>query len=356
MIGVLVVNAVGYTHFPDSLHVVPPPVPADSTAAWVVQALLLTLLQAKAYPLLAFLFGWSFGHSFQARGETASTHRRRRLWRLLLIGLLHGSLIYAGDVLTAYALAGFLLLSSVRWRLRRLVRLWWVLLAASVVCAALQAWALMELSAAARVDPSILEQGLGYGQVQTLLAHVSITWPTYLWTQLLLTPVMLPVLMSLMVSGLLVSRLRGFTHRRWRTVWSRQARWALPLGLGLNAFVSWKMMQTRAVVDSAPSVWSAAQLLVGPVLTFGLVALVAAARPGWLLALAPVGRRSLSLYLAGSLSFLLVYGGSGLALGPSLGSVATLAVAIGLALVLSFGAVLSVRLGRTGVLERWLSS
>lgn len=357
LVGVLIVNAVGYAEFPDTLHIVPPPVPADSPAAWTVQALLIALLQGKAYPLLAFLFGWSFGESFRRRGPDAPLHRRRRLRRLLLLGVLHGALVYAGDVLTAYALAGFLLLPMARWRMARLLRWWWALVALAAASAALQAGLLHLLAVAARSDPSLLDASTGYGTVATLAEHAGITWPTYLWTQLLLTPVMLPVLMGLMVAGLMVSRMHGFAHRRWQPVWRHHARWALSLGLVLNVGVTWEMLSTRTAhaTGAVPSLGSAALLLVGPLLSFGVLAWLVAHRPGWLRALAPAGRRSLGVYLAGSLVFLLVYGGSGLGLGPRLGSVGTLVVALLVATALVGGATASVHAGRAGVLERWMS-
>ncbi len=46
--------------------------------------------------------------------------RRRQAW-LLVFGLIHGFLIWSGDILTAYAVAGFLVLNWTRWPVRRLV-------------------------------------------------------------------------------------------------------------------------------------------------------------------------------------------------------------------------------------------
>ncbi len=373
--GVLVVNAVGYAHFPDTLHVVPPPSPADSPWAWASQALLLTLLQAKAYPLLAFLFGWSFGRSSfgasrsgprpGAAAADPNRRRRRRLGRLLLLGLLHGCLVYAGDILTAYALAGLLLLPTARWRLRSLRRLGIALLVASGVSLAFQAWTLHRLAALAEQDPSVLEGGSAYGQAASLWAHAGLSAPAYLWTQLLLTPVMLPSLMALMVAGLMVARLRGLSHRRWRPAWARGARWALPAGLLGNAALAWMTLASMASglggaagagIEPPPLAASVLQGLVGPLLSFGAVAWLASRRPAWLQGWAAAGRRSLSLYLAGSLVFLLVFGGAGLGLGARLGSVATLGTALLLATAMLVLATASVRRGRVGLAERWLSS
>lgn len=356
VVGVVLVNAVGYSNFPDTLHVVPPPVPEGSWTATATQALLLTFFQAKAWPLLGFLFGWSFAQSMRARGPDARAHRRRWLWRLLLLGALHGGLVYAGDVLTAYALTGFLLLPLARWRLRRLRRLWFALLAGTVVVAALQAVALHQLVVAARTDPTVLDSAPGYGAAAGLAAHVGLSLPAYLWTQVLLTPFIACSVLWLMVGGLMVNRLRGLTHPRWRPVWARQARWALPAGLLLNAAVAVLMLRGATTVDQPPSGWSALHGLIGPLLSFGFLAWAASRRPAALQWLAPAGRRSLSVYLASSLVFLLLLGGAGLGWGPLLGSVPTLAVAVAVALALVLGVTWAERHGRRGLLERWMSS
>jgi uncharacterized protein len=160
----------------------------------------------------------------------------------------------------------------------------------------------------------------------------------------------------LMVSGMIVCRMRGLSHPRWRPVWVTQALWALPAGLLLNAAVAVAMLRGAATVLEPPSLWSAAHALIGPLLSFGLLAWAAAHRPAALLRLAPAGQRSLSIYLASSLLLALVFGGVGLGLGPRLGSVATAAVASILAIGLVLAALSAQRAGRRGTLERWLSS
>jgi uncharacterized protein len=70
------------------------------------------LVQGKFYSLFSFLFGLGFALQLQraeARGARFAPLYVRRLLALLLIGLLHGFLIWMGDILTVYALLGFLL-------------------------------------------------------------------------------------------------------------------------------------------------------------------------------------------------------------------------------------------------------
>ena len=71
------------------------------------------LIQAKFYSLFSFLFGWGMSiHMLRAqqRGTKFLPVYLRRLFILLLLGLAHGILIWDGDILTYYALMGFLLI------------------------------------------------------------------------------------------------------------------------------------------------------------------------------------------------------------------------------------------------------
>jgi uncharacterized protein len=58
---------------------------------------------------------------------------RRRLAWLLLFGLIHGFVIWAGDILTVYACAGLIVLNWAKWPVRRMVRVAVVLLVAGQI-------------------------------------------------------------------------------------------------------------------------------------------------------------------------------------------------------------------------------
>ena len=71
------------------------------------------LIEAKFYSLFSFLFGWGMAVQMiraQARNRPFVPLYLRRLTVLLLIGIIHGTLLWFGDILTAYALLGFILL------------------------------------------------------------------------------------------------------------------------------------------------------------------------------------------------------------------------------------------------------
>lgn len=81
----------------------------DAAAAWLV----MTFVQGKFYTLFSMLFGMGFAIQLE-RAERREAKfggvYRRRLLALLAIGLVHGLLIWAGDILVPYALVGFALL------------------------------------------------------------------------------------------------------------------------------------------------------------------------------------------------------------------------------------------------------
>jgi uncharacterized protein len=73
----------------------------------------MTFVQGKFYTLFSMLFGMGFAIQLEraaARGAGFGGVYARRLLALLGFGLVHGVLIWAGDILVPYALVGFALL------------------------------------------------------------------------------------------------------------------------------------------------------------------------------------------------------------------------------------------------------
>lgn len=109
-----------------------PPVVAESASHWPhgtgpatlsVWVFTQWLFQRKFVTLFAMLFGVSI---FLVGGERSDKDRgamlRRRLLWMVVFGLLHGFVIWYGDVLLSYALAGFVVLFVRSWPARKLIR------------------------------------------------------------------------------------------------------------------------------------------------------------------------------------------------------------------------------------------
>ncbi|MER2010396.1 MAG: DUF418 domain-containing protein [Psychrobacillus sp.] len=85
-------------------------------------------VQGSVYPLFAMLFGYGLAMQFmksEAKGTSFSRLAVRRLLILLGIGCIHAFLIWSGDILITYALAGLCLIV-----LMKLKPLWLIIIAA----------------------------------------------------------------------------------------------------------------------------------------------------------------------------------------------------------------------------------
>ncbi len=82
----------------------------DQAVSWMIQL----LFTGKFYAIFSFLFGLGFFIFMErtlAKGLVLVPLYRRRLLVLLVIGAIHLFLIWSGDILFTYALAGFILLA-----------------------------------------------------------------------------------------------------------------------------------------------------------------------------------------------------------------------------------------------------
>lgn len=92
----------------------------------VAQAIIEALIQGKFISIFSFLFGMGFAIQMsraEARGARFMGFYPRRLLALALFGLIHGILIWAGDILLTYALSGAILLLFRKRQQKTL--LWW---------------------------------------------------------------------------------------------------------------------------------------------------------------------------------------------------------------------------------------
>jgi len=90
--------------------------PLDGSAVdKVADFLIITLVDLRTYPMFAFLFGYGMMQLYNRQvssGTSEAAARRllqKRNWLLLAFGLVHAALLWMGDVLGAYGLAGLLM-------------------------------------------------------------------------------------------------------------------------------------------------------------------------------------------------------------------------------------------------------
>lgn len=90
----------------------------------VVEFLISALAEGKFVSTLAFLFGLGFtwqGMRAEERGEASGRLLLKRVSVLALLGLMHATLIWSGDILLAYGIMGFILTLFHRRRAKTLV-------------------------------------------------------------------------------------------------------------------------------------------------------------------------------------------------------------------------------------------
>lgn len=339
----------------------------------IVQVLIITGVDARVYPMFAFLFGYGivqlYRRQYLAGVEEKAARRvlRRRHWWLLVFGLAHAALLWMGDILGTYALSGLIVV----WlflRRRDTTLVIWVLVVVSLILSSTAAvvailvplgfLADLDLPNAPTLNPfdlvlaniatpdylaSILPR-IGVWAVITALQGVSLIIPTVMllafWAArrcILEEPGRHHrLLVEVAVVGIAIGWLGGLPHGL-----AHVGLIVVPDG------VSWIFASTQATTGLFCGV--------GYVALFGLLAERLAARgpsrPVPVVALAALGQRSLSGYLAQSLICAPMLAAWGLGLGARLGSAAVALFALASWLVTLAGAYLLERVGRRGPTE-----
>src|SRR5438046_6457557 len=108
--GILVGNMQWFSGY----GMMPPAIARQSPFAdQVTHFLVHFFVEGKFYSIFSFLFGFGFALQIaraEERGDSRASLFKRRLFWLLVIGLLHGVFLWAGDILSVYAFMGFLLI------------------------------------------------------------------------------------------------------------------------------------------------------------------------------------------------------------------------------------------------------
>ncbi|MEJ3745983.1 DUF418 domain-containing protein [Actinomycetes bacterium KLBMP 9797] len=352
--------------------------PTDgSTVDQVVQFLMITALDLRTYPLFAFLFGYGMTQLFlrqtaagAAPKAAVSLLRRRSLW-LIVFGFAHAALLMAGDIIGAYGLASLVLGWLFLRRANRTLLVWAAIGVAlialftvpSVIDATTGHFGHIDAST---VEPTTVVYASGE---ENPLAAAGTRLQTWLFVVFVAGGVAVPIHVAILL-GFWAARRRVLEepHRhlallRWTAAVGVPIGWlgGLPAAL---AHVGALDVPAAAVAESGALAEIAAGTGLfgglGYVALFGLLAhrmSARARRSPAAIAVAAVGKRSLSSYLTHSLIFSPVLAAWGLGLGGKLGSASMAAFAVGVWLVTVAGAYALERAGRRGPAEallRWL--
>ena len=283
--------------------------------------LISVLVSGKAIAVFSFLFGVGLAVQMAratARGTDAAPLYRRRLAVLLAIGLMHGVLLWYGDILAVYALLGFVLLLF-RGRSDRTLLVWAAVLLV-VVPLALTAWTVLRDPAAPAAGAAAAAAARRAATLDALrsvdprrIIPVNLRWIRQTWASPVALSILPPVF-GFFLLGLWAGRRRIFERIGEHAAGLRRVA-VSGLAVGLTAGIAYQVL--RIVLARNADAWaalllSALHVLAVAPLAAGYVAAVVLLleRPAWsrrLAVFAPVGRMALTNYLAQTVICLAVF-------------------------------------------------
>ncbi|MGI5504867.1 DUF418 domain-containing protein [Lentzea sp. CA-135723] len=308
----------------------------------LVSFFVVTLVDARAYPMFAFLFAYGVA-------KMAPQRVKSRNWWLIVFGFLHALLLFPGDVLGLYGVLGFAVIAMTRWKDRTLfvVATLWLGLTALV---AGQAYA---------TPPN--GQRAFFLSFETADPMAAMAMRPLEW---LLVPLGLIGVGAAAMMGVWAARRNVLASpEQHQTLLRHVAGWGIPIaalgglpsGLAVAGVLHVGEPSELAGLAALHAVTGIAGGL-GYAALIALISLRVRADSPVVRAIAACGERSLSCYLFQSVVFVLLFVPYALGLGATLGSAATALVALATWLVSVLLADLLRRRGQRGPAEALLSS
>jgi uncharacterized protein len=317
---------------------------ADQVTHFFVHA----FVEGKFYSIFSFLFGFGFALQIaraEARDdEKASVFKRRLLW-LLVIGLLHAWLLWPGDILSIYAVMGFLLLLFRKTSDRGLIK--WaaillivpivtyvILFAAFVLFAPPETRSMVEGAQVERWNSAI--QTVAQGSFWQILTGYN---PDYLFGRYmgLIFQMRLPKILAMFLLGYYAYR-RGFFQDPIanKPLIRKVLVYGLVLGVAVNLLFAFVSKSEADLPPTALGILGVALYAIGvPALALGIAALITTLwqNVGWQRILgifAPVGRMALTNYLLQTVICVLLFYGYGFGLFGRFGALISTLIALGI--------------------------
>jgi uncharacterized protein len=287
------------------------------------------LFETKFYLLFSFLFGYNFTLQMAAAERAGAAFRPRMLRRsagLVLLGVLHGCLLFYGDILHLYGLLCCLLLALYGRQRRTLEIAAVLLLLAALMLAALGVVILFAGEGAPDLAPVFAKLAAFHGDARGTRAYVTGEFPS---TVALLLFGQGPSAFAMFLFGMAAGREQMFAKVEALRAWLPRI---LRLGLLGGAGALLYALASELAPGGALIIFATAlSVLTAPFLTAAYVAgllMLFDSRHGArvIAALAPMGKLALSNYLIQSLVMALLFTGYGLRLCDELPPIAVMAL------------------------------
>lgn len=332
LLGILIINVQTYSLFaflrPQQVYTLG----LDQPGMYApVQFFIHLLIKGQFYTIYSFLFGLGFYLMWKKNeraGLDASRLFKRRLWALLLIGLIHGLVFWFGDILHKYALLGFSLLYFNRKSVPILLA--WIGGLTGLVIIILTINLIFFPATPQATAHSQQQFDATVGQVVHTWQHGSV-WEVMSLQKLGVAMLHVTALQHGLASyvqyeimfllGLIAGKLQLFTRiADVKHQFLRNAFWVFPLGLLLKAVASLPIFDVHLLAaDQVPYeqlIFSLAEFVGTPLLTIVYLmemALLCSRKPifRWI---SNTGRMGLTNYLLQTLLCMLLFYGYGLGL------------------------------------------
>jgi uncharacterized protein len=356
LLGILLVNLSYFSH--DSFEGIawPDVAGGGNQAATMI---MLALFQGKFYLLFSFLFGYS--SLYITKGE--KTGRGRWVGRsvvLIVLGILHFTFLWHGDILFLYGVFGLLLVAFM-FRSDKALKVWaWVLWGFSAFLLTSLSFLIWLGEQAGFETPPVEEVELnevmrGGSYIDSLMPRVE------LWTLGVTGGVLLQggLVFAAFLVGILAARKKlltsGSEHLKLRTMLV----WGLGVGLPLQVLAAWLYVSNELSPTGTESTYFGALtigFMTAPLLSMAYLALTVIALqriPQAVSWLRFPGRMALSNYLAQSVALSLIFGPWGLGLFGRVDYWVAFVIAIGVFGALSLASIAWLRVFQQGPME-WL--
>jgi uncharacterized protein len=366
--GILLVNILFFSgpYFQWAVPIEVWPDPVNAAARWLIAF----FAESKFFPMFSFLFGLGFMIQMEraeAKGIKFGGFFRRRMLILFLIGLAHALLLSYGDILTQYALLGWLLLAFRKVKPR--THLIWagVLLAvALLINGALGGLSLLAQSATpdyaqympdpdAEIAADIA--AFGEGSFAEIFSRRLYSFIGYLFAFVFFFSW---VVLAMFMLGAYAGKRHLFDNiSEHRSLFRQVLVWGLIIGVPANAFYATAKLYTALGGTSLlGTAGSLIEFVGGPALSLAMIAGITLLlqQEVWrkrLSVLAPVGRMALTNYVLQSVICNLIFYNYGLGLFGQVGPAALIAITIAIYIAQMLFSTWWMRQFRYGPLE-WL--
>ena len=339
----------------------------DLAASFAVDAAFLF----KSYTLFSFMFGAGLAYqmmSAERRGVAFAPRYFRRILGLILLGVLHVTVAFVGDILIIYAVIGSLLFLFRNRPVKSLLRWGFAFLILQIAISLL--FALM-LNLGESFDPdsmAVMETEMREGMDAGTLIYqtggfaeiASRRWAEWQAFIIFAGSLQGPGVLSFFLFGLAAVK-SGIMQTPSAPIWSKSRRIYLPVGIVFSLIGGWVLHASGNPMSGQGALGTAILLIGAPLSSLGYMGWIAKWSEGPVkglrLFMARAGTTSLTTYLLQSLILSLIFSGYGLGLYAQIGAAGCVAIAAVTGVVtLSISSLLRTRFKRgpfEWVLRRW---